>query len=119
MPMVDVYARESTFADKHQLAVDLATTVMVEAWRGSQPAICKQRWQGEQNILGRQAASAVDLWVSASRRGSRATIQICIELFTRGASSDRQALAASPPPKCFALLPARHPTRSHHLDRRT
>jgi phenylpyruvate tautomerase PptA (4-oxalocrotonate tautomerase family) len=28
MPMIDVYAREGTFADKHQLAVDLATTVM-------------------------------------------------------------------------------------------
>jgi phenylpyruvate tautomerase PptA (4-oxalocrotonate tautomerase family) len=28
MPMIDVFAREGTFADKHQLAVDLATTVM-------------------------------------------------------------------------------------------
>jgi phenylpyruvate tautomerase PptA (4-oxalocrotonate tautomerase family) len=28
MPMVDVYAAAGTFADKHQLAVDLATAVM-------------------------------------------------------------------------------------------
>jgi phenylpyruvate tautomerase PptA (4-oxalocrotonate tautomerase family) len=28
MPMIDVYARAGTFADKHQLAVDLATTLM-------------------------------------------------------------------------------------------
>lgn len=28
MPMIDVYATTGTFADKHQLAVDLATTVM-------------------------------------------------------------------------------------------
>lgn len=28
MPMIDVFAREGTFVDKHQLAVDLATTVM-------------------------------------------------------------------------------------------
>ena len=28
MPMIDVYATEGTFADKHQLAVDLAATVM-------------------------------------------------------------------------------------------
>src|SRR5690349_15997091 len=29
MPMIDVYATAGTFADKHQLAVDLATAVMV------------------------------------------------------------------------------------------
>ena len=29
MPMIDVYATVGTFADKHQLAVDLATAVMV------------------------------------------------------------------------------------------
>jgi phenylpyruvate tautomerase PptA (4-oxalocrotonate tautomerase family) len=28
MPMIDVYARTGTFADKHQLAVDLAKTLM-------------------------------------------------------------------------------------------
>ena len=28
MPMIDVYATAGTFADKHQLAVDLATAVM-------------------------------------------------------------------------------------------
>ena len=28
MPMIDVYATAETFADKHQLAVDLATAVM-------------------------------------------------------------------------------------------
>jgi phenylpyruvate tautomerase PptA (4-oxalocrotonate tautomerase family) len=28
MPMIDVYASSGTFADKHQLAVDLATTLM-------------------------------------------------------------------------------------------
>jgi len=28
MPMIDVYARTGTFADTHQLAVDLATTLM-------------------------------------------------------------------------------------------
>src|ERR1700729_4267554 len=28
MPMIDVYATTGTFADKHQLAVDLATAVM-------------------------------------------------------------------------------------------
>ena len=28
MPMIDVYATADTFADKHQLAVDLATAVM-------------------------------------------------------------------------------------------
>jgi phenylpyruvate tautomerase PptA (4-oxalocrotonate tautomerase family) len=28
MPMIDVYARPGTFADKHQLAVDLARTLM-------------------------------------------------------------------------------------------
>lgn len=28
MPMIDVYAAEGTFADKHQLAVDLAAAVM-------------------------------------------------------------------------------------------
>lgn len=28
MPMIDVYATEGTFADKHQLAIDLATTIM-------------------------------------------------------------------------------------------
>jgi phenylpyruvate tautomerase PptA (4-oxalocrotonate tautomerase family) len=28
MPMIDVYAAAGTFADKHQLAIDLATTVM-------------------------------------------------------------------------------------------
>ena len=28
MPMIDVYATAGTFADKHQLAVDLATTLM-------------------------------------------------------------------------------------------
>lgn len=28
MPMIDVYATAGTFADKHQLAIDLATTVM-------------------------------------------------------------------------------------------
>lgn len=28
MPMIDVYAATGTFADKHQLAVDLATAVM-------------------------------------------------------------------------------------------
>jgi phenylpyruvate tautomerase PptA (4-oxalocrotonate tautomerase family) len=28
MPMVDVYAQSGTFADKHQLAVDLASAVM-------------------------------------------------------------------------------------------
>ncbi|MCZ9881994.1 hypothetical protein [Arthrobacter sp. B2a2-09] len=28
MPMIDVYATTGTFADKHQLAVDLASTVM-------------------------------------------------------------------------------------------
>src|ERR1700709_1308024 len=28
MPMIDVYATEGTFADKHQLAIDLAPTVM-------------------------------------------------------------------------------------------
>lgn len=28
MPMIDVYAREGTFADRHQLAVELASTVM-------------------------------------------------------------------------------------------
>jgi phenylpyruvate tautomerase PptA (4-oxalocrotonate tautomerase family) len=28
MPMIDVYAAESTFSDKHQLAKDLATAVM-------------------------------------------------------------------------------------------
>jgi phenylpyruvate tautomerase PptA (4-oxalocrotonate tautomerase family) len=28
MPMIDVYAADGTFADKHQLAVDLATAVM-------------------------------------------------------------------------------------------
>ena len=28
MPMIDVYAAVGTFADKHQLAIDLATTVM-------------------------------------------------------------------------------------------
>lgn len=32
MPMIDVYTTAGTFADKHQLAIDLATTVMtVEA----------------------------------------------------------------------------------------
>lgn len=29
MPMIDVYAAAGTFADKHQLAADLATAVMV------------------------------------------------------------------------------------------
>jgi phenylpyruvate tautomerase PptA (4-oxalocrotonate tautomerase family) len=29
MPMIDVYAATDTFADKHQLAVDLATAVMI------------------------------------------------------------------------------------------
>ena len=29
MPMIDVYATAGTFADKHQLAADLATAVMV------------------------------------------------------------------------------------------
>ena len=29
MPMIDVYATVGTFADKHELAVDLATAVMV------------------------------------------------------------------------------------------
>lgn len=28
MPMIDVYATAGTFADKHQLAVALATTLM-------------------------------------------------------------------------------------------
>ncbi|HEX4442326.1 MAG TPA: hypothetical protein VHZ81_02030 [Galbitalea sp.] len=28
MPMIDVYATTGTFADKHKLAIDLATTVM-------------------------------------------------------------------------------------------
>jgi hypothetical protein len=28
MPMIDVYARRGTFTDKHQLAVDLASTLM-------------------------------------------------------------------------------------------
>ena len=28
MPMIDAYAATGTFADKHQLAVDLATAVM-------------------------------------------------------------------------------------------
>ena len=28
MPMIDVYAAAGTFGDKHQLAVDLATTLM-------------------------------------------------------------------------------------------
>ena len=28
MPMIDVYARSGTFADKHQLAVNLASTLM-------------------------------------------------------------------------------------------
>ncbi len=28
MPMIDVYATAGTFADQHQLAVDLATAVM-------------------------------------------------------------------------------------------
>jgi phenylpyruvate tautomerase PptA (4-oxalocrotonate tautomerase family) len=28
MPMIDVYTATGTFADKHQLAVDLATTIM-------------------------------------------------------------------------------------------
>ncbi len=28
MPMIDVYATEGTFADKHQLAIDLASAVM-------------------------------------------------------------------------------------------
>ncbi|OOP61888.1 hypothetical protein BMF89_11290 [Arthrobacter sp. SRS-W-1-2016] len=28
MPMIDVYATSGTFADKHQLAIDLAATVM-------------------------------------------------------------------------------------------
>ena len=28
MPMIDVYATAGTFADKHQLAIDLATTLM-------------------------------------------------------------------------------------------
>ncbi len=28
MPMIDVYATSGTFADKHQLAIDLASTVM-------------------------------------------------------------------------------------------
>jgi phenylpyruvate tautomerase PptA (4-oxalocrotonate tautomerase family) len=28
MPMIDVYATEGTFADTHQLAIDLATTLM-------------------------------------------------------------------------------------------
>ncbi|MDQ1571547.1 MAG: hypothetical protein QOF79_2221 [Actinomycetota bacterium] len=28
MPMIDVYAAAGTFADKHKLAIDLATTVM-------------------------------------------------------------------------------------------
>jgi phenylpyruvate tautomerase PptA (4-oxalocrotonate tautomerase family) len=28
MPMIDVYARAGTFPDRHQLAVDLATTLM-------------------------------------------------------------------------------------------
>jgi len=28
MPMIDVYASEGTFGDKHRLAVDLATTLM-------------------------------------------------------------------------------------------
>jgi phenylpyruvate tautomerase PptA (4-oxalocrotonate tautomerase family) len=28
MPMIDVYATAGTFADKHKLAIDLATTVM-------------------------------------------------------------------------------------------
>ena len=28
MPMIDVYAAAGTFADKHQLAIDLATAVM-------------------------------------------------------------------------------------------
>lgn len=28
MPMIDVYATTGTFADKHQLAIDLASTVM-------------------------------------------------------------------------------------------
>src|SRR5580700_11152633 len=28
MPMIDVYARSGTFSDPHQLAVDLATTLM-------------------------------------------------------------------------------------------
>src|SRR6202043_464435 len=28
MPMIDVYATAGTFADKHQLAIDLATAVM-------------------------------------------------------------------------------------------
>ena len=28
MPMIDVYATAGTFNDKHQLAIDLATTVM-------------------------------------------------------------------------------------------
>ena len=28
MPMIDVYATAGTFADKHQLAIDLAATVM-------------------------------------------------------------------------------------------
>ena len=29
MPMIDVYARSGTFPDRHKLAVDLATTLMV------------------------------------------------------------------------------------------
>ena len=28
MPMIDVYAASGTFADKHRLAIDLATAVM-------------------------------------------------------------------------------------------
>lgn len=28
MPMIDVYAKTGTFADRHQLAIDLATTLM-------------------------------------------------------------------------------------------
>ncbi len=28
MPMIDVYATAGTFADKHRLAIDLATTLM-------------------------------------------------------------------------------------------
>jgi len=28
MPMIDVYARRATFTDKHQLATDLAATLM-------------------------------------------------------------------------------------------
>ncbi len=59
MPMIDVYAATGTFADEHQLAVDLARAVM------------KVKQVPDISLFSGNAARAVEVLTPIEARGKR------------------------------------------------